>query len=339
VSRSLSRVQAVLLGAAVLTGLVLAVGGLFAVGSRQWFWDDALTVRAAFPEVRGVERGTRVRIQGVDAGEVAEVRPPEAPGGAVVLVLRLKGIYRPLVRADAAVQIASEGMLGGKVVEVHPGTAAAEPVADNALLATRSAAELADLVGQVSRVVEALDREKQKVHEVVENTNKLLLKSQEAVNSIGQVAEGIKKAPLVRSYVEDPMQLLHRPNCERNRQVFAEADLFPPGQATLTEQGRQRLNDLGPWIMGLSKHKGAEVLVAAYADPQSASPALARSLTQNQAAVVCAYLKDSGAVYKKFWVLSREAKSLGLGVEPPPVPEKEPLPAARVEVIVFVPQG
>src|SRR5258708_4914985 len=44
VSRSLTRLQAVLLGAAVLAGLVLATSGLFAVGSRQWFWSDAFHV-------------------------------------------------------------------------------------------------------------------------------------------------------------------------------------------------------------------------------------------------------------------------------------------------------
>ena len=37
-------------------------------------------------------------------------------------------------------------------------------------------------------------------------------------------AEAFKRLPVVRGYVEDPVALLVRPQCERNRQVFAEAD-------------------------------------------------------------------------------------------------------------------
>src|SRR5215831_10257117 len=89
-SRVLSRLQATLLAVAVLAGLSLAALGLFAVGSRGWYGADALVVRVGFAEIKGVEPGTRVRVQGVDAGEVAQVQPPESPGGPVILHLRLK---------------------------------------------------------------------------------------------------------------------------------------------------------------------------------------------------------------------------------------------------------
>jgi hypothetical protein len=38
------------------------------------------------------------------------------------------------------------------------------------------------------------------------------------------------------------------------------------------------------------------------------------------------------------WFSSRKMAALGLGTNPPLVPETESLPAARVEVLVFVPQ-
>ena len=58
-SRTLSGLQAVLLGTAILVGMGLIGVAVFAVGSRQWFWDDALDVRAGFANVQGVEVGTR----------------------------------------------------------------------------------------------------------------------------------------------------------------------------------------------------------------------------------------------------------------------------------------
>src|SRR5262249_36868942 len=126
-----------------------AAAGLYAVGSRGWFGDGAFHVRSGFKEIRGVEPGTRVRIQGIDAGEVVSVDPPSTPGGDVMLKIRLKGQFRSLVRGHAVVQIVSEGMLGGKVLEIQPGSGSAEPVADNAILASRTSVELTDVLGQV----------------------------------------------------------------------------------------------------------------------------------------------------------------------------------------------
>jgi len=104
----------------VLIGGSLAALGLFTVGSRGWFGADALNVRAGFTEIRGVEIGTRVRIQGIDAGEVIAITPPDGPDSPVILRLRIKGEYRHLIRNSSTVAIVSEGMIGGKVVEIRP---------------------------------------------------------------------------------------------------------------------------------------------------------------------------------------------------------------------------
>jgi hypothetical protein len=53
---------------------------------------------------------------------------------------------------------------------------------------------------------------------------------------------------------------------------------------------------------------------------------------------VCVYLKEQHAIQKMGWFSSRKVTSLGMGTNPPPEPEKEQLPPARVEVVVFVPQ-
>jgi phospholipid/cholesterol/gamma-HCH transport system substrate-binding protein len=107
VSNGLSRLRAILVGLVVLVGLALGTLGVFSVGARGWFGSNALHVRAAFAEVRGVEVGTRVRIQGIDAGEVVAILPPDGPTSNVVLRLKLKGEYRHLVRAGSTVQIVS----------------------------------------------------------------------------------------------------------------------------------------------------------------------------------------------------------------------------------------
>jgi phospholipid/cholesterol/gamma-HCH transport system substrate-binding protein len=344
-SRSLSRWQAVLLGVVVLLGLGLTGGGLFAVGNRQWLWSDTFHVRAGFKQIRGIEVGTRVRIQGIEAGEVVDVEPPLTPGGDVVVRMRIAGRLRHLVRADASVQIVSEGMIGGKVVEIHPGTLEAEPVLDNAVLASRPSPEFTEVLGQVSSTLQGIRDGEGTLGKLVKDREaydavvKLIQQSQDTVSSLKQDADALKQLPIVRSYVEDPHALLVRPNCECNRRCFAEVDLFEPGRAVLTGEGKKQLDYLSPWLAGL-KQKGSEVVIVCYADSKAVpDAAYARTLTKQQSEAVLTYLKDQHSVHKLGWFSSRKVTALGCGTARPPVPEKEPLPAARVEVLVFVPQA
>jgi phospholipid/cholesterol/gamma-HCH transport system substrate-binding protein len=330
-----------LLGAVVLAGLA---GAVVAVGLINGWPGTTFHVRAGFPRVHGVEVGTRVRVQGIDAGQVEAIKVPAEPGGDVVLVLRLKNEMRNLVRANATAQIVSEGMVGGKVVEIYPGTAA-EPVGEDALLASVPSTELTDVLAQVGNTLQDVKDG--------QGTVQKLLKDPEAyvamVSAIKQIdrtaasaqqdLEAMKKLPLVGGYVEDVNDILVRPKCEVNRWVFAEADLFEPGRAVLTAQGRKALDDQAPKMTGF-RQKGVEVVVVGYANPNSPNPTLAQKLTQQQSEAVLTYLKDRHRIHDPGWIASgRKVTALGMGVKPPPQPAKDNPPGDRIEVLVFVPQG
>jgi hypothetical protein len=48
-------------------------------------------------------------------------------------------------------------------------------------------------------------------------------------------------------------------------------------------------------------------------------------------------LKTKQAVQKIGWFSSRRVTPLGLGIEPPPMPETETLPPDRLEIQIFTP--
>jgi hypothetical protein len=354
-SRSLTRLQALVLGAVVLLGAGLAVLGLFTVGSRGWFGKDGFTVRVGFPEIRGVEVGTRVRIRGIDAGEVAGITPPESPERPVLLHLRLKGEHRGLVRANSTVRIVNEGMIGGKVLEIHTpaGPGSEQPAAEGAELRAEPSAELTDVLAQVGQALKGIQdgegtfgrlakdpRLYESLVALARQSTETMAQGKEAVASIQRDADAMKRLPLIGRYVEDPQGLLVRPGSECNRRYYAEEDLFEPGRAVLTGQGRRHLDSLAPWLESM-KHPGSDVVVAAYADPHKVPPPTAKLITQQQAEAVCTYLTRNHGVHKMGWFSSRKVTPLGQGVvQPPPDPaEHTPLPPARVEVLVFVPQG
>jgi phospholipid/cholesterol/gamma-HCH transport system substrate-binding protein len=166
----------------------------------------------------------------------------------------------------------------------------------------------------------------------------LVHSSKDAVTAIKQDAEAIKSMPIVRSYVTDQVKTLVRPNCAKDRRVFDEGTLFEPGRAVLTPAGRSQVGEAAGWLRG-QKNKGSEIVVAGFADPRdkNETPASARELTRIRSAAVAALLKDLGAG-KLGYFTSRKIVPIGLGFETPPNVEKENLPAARIEVILFTPQ-
>jgi phospholipid/cholesterol/gamma-HCH transport system substrate-binding protein len=150
-----------ILGLLVLAALGLGLFGLFAAGNRNGLDGAAFPVRAAFADIGGVEVGSRVRIQGIDAGEVEAIVPPAVPGDKVVLRLRVAGRLRHLVGSDARVQIASENLVAGKIVRILPGNPKARPAQDDAELVALDAAELADDIahaaGKLNSVLAKID--------------------------------------------------------------------------------------------------------------------------------------------------------------------------------------
>jgi len=187
--------------------------------------------------------------------------------------------------------------------------------------------------------LEALNQEKANVHELVNNTNTLVRQGQKTLASVGQTSDAVKRLPGVRSYVEDANELLYRPNCERSPLWFAESELFTPGRAQLTDEGRQRLRELVPKLSSLTKQDGAEVVILAYADPKTKLDGeQAQVLTQKQSEAVHDFLKQAGAVYKKYWMFPRKVRLHGFGSEAPPVAEKDNPPGPALGILVFVPQ-
>ena len=342
-SRTLSGLQAILLGVVVLVGVALVGVAVYAVGSRQWFGSNALHVRAGFPNVQGVEVGTRVRIRGLDAGEVVALDAPESSDGQVMMRLRIHGKYRHLVRKNATVQIVSVGMLGAKAVEVHPGSKDRELAADDDVLASKPTTELTDVVEQVKTTLDSVVDGKGTLGKLARDPEAynalvgLIHQTKDTMVAFQRDAEAFKKVPYLGGLVEDPQALLVRPGHEKNRKWFREAELFEPGRAALTAGGRGKLEELKDWLDGL-KHSGSQIVVVSYANPMMRDAVQARTVTSEQSKAVADYLKDNLKAHKLGLVSRRKVIPLGMGVNPPPGGERERLPFPRVEILVFVPQ-
>lgn len=107
---------------------VLAGAAVMAIAAGFFFWAaqgssfaparGGYEVRASFRSVEGVTVGSDVRLAGVKIGTVTDLALNPVSFFADARILISDGVVLP---ADSAMQVASEGLLGGAYVEVLPG--------------------------------------------------------------------------------------------------------------------------------------------------------------------------------------------------------------------------
>jgi phospholipid/cholesterol/gamma-HCH transport system substrate-binding protein len=140
-------------GAFVIGGLLLFAAGLFLIGDRRMLFTDTFRVYAEFKQVAALDTGAKVRVAGVDAGEVEEIRVPEGPSGRFRVRMRVRSDLRPLIRVDSIALIQNDGLVGNKFVQIQTGTDAAPAVADGGTIQSREPFDIADLMLTMSQTL------------------------------------------------------------------------------------------------------------------------------------------------------------------------------------------
>jgi phospholipid/cholesterol/gamma-HCH transport system substrate-binding protein len=112
-------------GAFVLVGTAIFTLVLFLIGGQHGAFSKHSDYCVEFSDISGLMKGTKVRVGGLDAGEVTEIGLPTSPGGRFRLKLRLGEQVHGLVRSDSVVRISPEGLVGEKLLLIYPGTAKA----------------------------------------------------------------------------------------------------------------------------------------------------------------------------------------------------------------------
>jgi phospholipid/cholesterol/gamma-HCH transport system substrate-binding protein len=143
------------MGAFVIGGLVLFGLGLFLIGDRRMLFSKTGNYYTEFAQVSALESGAKVRVGGMDAGEIVEIRVPPGPGSKFRLKLRVVEKMFPVIRTDSVASIQTDGLLGNKFLQIDIGTTGQAP--PSYMLASREPFEIGDLLAKIRETVTALD--------------------------------------------------------------------------------------------------------------------------------------------------------------------------------------
>jgi phospholipid/cholesterol/gamma-HCH transport system substrate-binding protein len=145
-------------GLFVLLGVLLFAAGLFLIGDRRMLFDDTFRVYAEFRQVAALDTGAKVRVAGVDAGEVEEIRVPAGPSGRFRVRMRVRSDLRPLIRTDSIASIQNDGLVGNKFVQIQTGSDSAPEVTEQGTIQSREPFDIADLMLSMSETIVTVNK-------------------------------------------------------------------------------------------------------------------------------------------------------------------------------------
>ncbi len=143
-------------GIFVIVAVLAFLGTIYALGARARLFETRYTIHADFVQVGGLAEGATVRLAGVQIGRVKDIALPSDPGGKVRVSMSVARQYANRIRKNSVARIATQGLLGDKIVELTMGTADAPPVQAGEAVATREPFELSDAISQSAETVRGI---------------------------------------------------------------------------------------------------------------------------------------------------------------------------------------
>jgi phospholipid/cholesterol/gamma-HCH transport system substrate-binding protein len=143
-------------GIFVIVAVLAFLGTIYALGARAHLFESRYTIHADFVQVGGLVEGATVRLAGVQIGRVSDVSLAGEAGGKVRVSMSVATQYANRIRKNSVARIATQGLLGDRIVEISMGTAQAPPVQPGEVIPTREPFELADAISQSAETIRGI---------------------------------------------------------------------------------------------------------------------------------------------------------------------------------------
>ena len=147
-----SKNRSLKLGLLVSVGLLLFVLAVYFLGSKQNLFSSTFIVKSHFYDVKGLVEGNKVRYSGINVGTVSSI---DIISDSTILVeMSIEQDVREFIRKDSKVEIGREGLMGSKIVFIHPGSASAGTVENDDRLESIRAIDVEDMLKQAKQIID-----------------------------------------------------------------------------------------------------------------------------------------------------------------------------------------
>ncbi len=212
-------------GLLVLIGVGILVYSTFQIEHIRIGKDKGYALRAYFDSVTGLSKKSYVKVAGVEAGRVEDIRlKPE--GRAEVLMMINPDV---VIHFGAEASLHATGLLGDKYINITPGPTDAPPLKDgDTLPSTAKSADIDELAGKLSVIADDV--------RAVTKTFKNVLGGKEGEASIRSIVDN------VRIITEDAREIISA-NQTHVKQIMENVSRLTTNLDTLVMENRGIVND------------------------------------------------------------------------------------------------
>lgn len=175
-----------------VTAAVLLFGaGLFLIGNQHKAFRKHTTFYTDIANVDGISKGAKVRVNGMDAGQVDEVIVPDSPAHKFRLKLTLDDRLRGLIRTDSMVSVETEGLVGDKFLLVRSGSDRSPEAQAGATLRSKEPFEIGKMLEQANGLLTQVSGTVTQVNGTIADVQGRLDGTLETVNATVRNADGV----------------------------------------------------------------------------------------------------------------------------------------------------
>jgi phospholipid/cholesterol/gamma-HCH transport system substrate-binding protein len=165
------------LGIFVTAGILLFITAIYFIGVNRNLFGSNFVLRSEFKNVSGLKQGSNVRLSGINIGTVNTI--DFVSDSLVVVKLLIRKDVQKYIKTDAVASIASDGLMGDKILIISPGSTSTTMVRDNDMIASYKTIEIDDIflsVKQSADNAKTITDELVKFSSKMNNKNSLLTK-------------------------------------------------------------------------------------------------------------------------------------------------------------------
>ena len=132
------------LGIFVTLSIVLFIGVIYFIGKKQQLFGSTFQISGTFKNVDGLQIGNNVRFCGINVGIVKDIQL--VTDTTVRVDMTIDENTRKFMKKNSKAIIGSDGLMGGKILLIIPGSGNNEVVADNDYIATAQPVNMEDIM-------------------------------------------------------------------------------------------------------------------------------------------------------------------------------------------------
>jgi phospholipid/cholesterol/gamma-HCH transport system substrate-binding protein len=121
------------------------------LSKQQNLFVKVIKIQSSFSNIKGLKIGNTVHFSGINVGTVSDIKIINDSTVHVEMAVE-KDIVR-FIRKDSKVEIKNEGLIGNKIISIHPGSSNQPFVEENDMLQSRKTLATEDLLEQAKSIL------------------------------------------------------------------------------------------------------------------------------------------------------------------------------------------